>query len=288
MVMTIKRVELIDVSKRLKKKQILEHIHLSVAAHEVVGIVGANGSGKTTLLQLMTGLIYADQGTVWVDGKRVLPGLLGNLPTTVGALIESPAFLPQFSGLKNLYLLAGIREKIDQAEVREVMKKVGLDHMNRRAVRTYSLGMKQRLGIAQAIMEKPEVVLLDEPTNSLDREGVEIFAACLREQVKRGAGVILVSHIREEIDRFCDRVYHLCEGKLEMVRQSRERYWRVIAPKFADIEKIYNNMKGFQLADRIDGRPAGVLKGTYASREEVKSELHKWAVDRVEIEEMEA
>ncbi|WP_232337230.1 ABC transporter ATP-binding protein [Thermoactinomyces sp. CICC 10523] len=168
-------VEFTKVSKKLGNKQVLNDINLTVASGEVVGIVGPNGCGKTTLLRLVTGLIYPDRGEVRVSGRAVRLGLIGELPASVGALIESPAFLPQLSGLKNLTILADIQQKINEQAVREAIKRVGLDPDNRKPVKSYSLGMRQRLGIAQAIMKKPNILLFDEPTNGLDQEGKILF-----------------------------------------------------------------------------------------------------------------
>ncbi|MGG1657818.1 ABC transporter ATP-binding protein [Brevibacillus sp. NRS-1366] len=202
-------IEFHQVFKKLGKKSILEDINLSVHAGEVVGIVGTNGSGKTTLLRLVTGLVYPDQGDVFVGGNKIHPGLLGVLPTSVGAVIESPSFLPQYSGLKNLTLLADIRGKTSLHTVISTMKKMGLDPSNKKAVQTYSLGMRQRLAIAQAIMENPDILLFDEPTNGLDEQGVNIFSSIMQEQVQRGTAIIIVSHNNDEITRYCDRVFGL-------------------------------------------------------------------------------
>lgn len=209
-----KTVEFQNVDKKLSGKQILSDVNLTVASGEVIGIVGANGSGKTTLLRLATGLMYADGGAVFIAGQQVRPGLVGRLPLGVGALIENPAFLPQLSGYKNLSLLAEIRGEIDGRVVSETMTRVGLDPNSRKAVRTYSLGMKQRLGIAQAIMENPKVLVFDEPTNGLDTEGREMFSEIIREQATKGTAVMLVSHHQVEIDQFCDCVYKISESRL--------------------------------------------------------------------------
>lgn len=206
--------ELTQLSKKLGGREVLKQVDLIVQPGEVVGIVGSNGSGKTTLLRLVTGLIYPDRGVIRVKGKRVRPGLLGDLPLSVGALIETPSFLPQFSGFQNLTMLASIQQKIDKTDVYQVMKQVGLDPENRKPVRTYSLGMRQRLGIAQAVMEDPCLLLFDEPTNALDDHGVETFSSLLQELIEKGASVLLVSHVKGEIQRFCDRVFQIEEGKL--------------------------------------------------------------------------
>lgn len=150
-----------SVAKKLGNNEVLRDVNLDIFPGEVVGIVGKNGSGKTTLLRIIIGLMYPTKGEVIIEGKSVLPGLLGNLPTNVGALIETPSFLPQFTGLENLRMLASIRNEISAETIRNIMHEVGLLPDNRKSVAKYSLGMRQRLGISQAIMENPKIVLLD-------------------------------------------------------------------------------------------------------------------------------
>lgn len=203
-----------NVCKSFKGFQILHKVSLTVNQGEVIGIVGSNGSGKTTLLRIIMGLMYPDQGMVSVGGHEVVPGLLGNLPDRVGALIENPMFLPQFSGFQNLWLLASIRGELQKSDIEDIMRKVGLDPSNKRNVSKYSLGMRQRLGIAQAIMESPNLVLFDEPTNALDTEGVKRFNGIVREMVDEGTSFIVVSHRHEDITSLCDKVYKIDNGNL--------------------------------------------------------------------------
>ena len=272
-----------NVSKKLGNNQVLSDVSLSVQAGEVIGIVGANGSGKTTMLRLAAGLMYPDKGEVWISEKKVYPGLVGNLPVGVGALIEAPVFLPQYSGKRNLTMLAGIQGKITKNEVEETMKYVGLDPHSKKAVRAYSLGMRQRLGIAQAIMEKPKVLLLDEPTNGLDQDGVQLFAHILEEQKKSGVATLIVSHIQEEINRLCDKVFALQDGQLKSVQ--RERRWTVLVKTLEEIELLHQTVPSFQLAGRVNDVPAGTCSGTWQSREELFSFLEKHGVHPVEIRE---
>lgn len=275
-----------NVSKVLGKRKVLDNINVTIAGGEVVGIVGANGSGKTTLLRMVTGMMYPDQGEVKVEGKKVQPGMLGELPISIGALIEHPAFLPQFSGLKNLSFLAGIRNQIDISKIRETITRVGLDPDNRKGVKTYSLGMRQRLGIAQAIMEEPRVLLFDEPTNGLDQEGVKIFGNILEEQTMRGAAIILVSHVQEEINLFCDKVYMIQNGRLELVRANRERQWIVLTKDLQDLDTIYHQLPNFEISKRVDGFPAGICKGEWESKEELNSLLVQNGIRPVDIREV--
>lgn len=208
-ILVIKKLE-----KSFKGQLILQDVNLCVSKGQVVGIVGSNGSGKTTLLKLILGLNYPEKGDIVVNGERVFPGLLGNLPTKVAALIESPTFLPQFSGIKNLTMLASIRNEIGKTEVENAMKDLGLDPDNKKVVAKYSLGMRQRLGIAQAIMEKPELILFDEPTNGLDSDGVELFSKVVNKMKAMGVSFIIVSHRKDEIDSLCDIIYKIENRRL--------------------------------------------------------------------------
>ncbi|APC40069.1 ABC transporter ATP-binding protein [Clostridium estertheticum subsp. estertheticum] len=213
-----KILSLTGVSKKFKGIEILKNINLSINKGEVVGIIGTNGCGKTTLLRIIMGLIYPNEGEVIVDGNKVLPGLLGGLPTNVGALIETPIFLPHFTGYTNLHMLASIRNVINDDDIRSVIKLVGLDNNNKKSVGKYSLGMRQRLGIAQAIMENPVLVLFDEPTNGLDSNGVEIFSNIVNNMKSKGSSFIIVSHRKEEIDELCDSIYKIDGGSLTILR----------------------------------------------------------------------
>lgn len=272
------------VSKKLGGKPIIQKATLSVAQGDVVGIVGANGSGKTTLLRLATGLFYPDQGEVRVAGKVVRPGLMGDLPVTIGALIESPSFLPYLSGLKNLLLLASIRNQVSEERVRETMVRVGLDPELRRPVRAYSLGMRQRLGIAQAIMEEPQIYIFDEPTNALDTNGVEMFAEILAECVQKEACVVLVSHDQAEIDRFCDRVYRVEEGRLISVREGRVKSWRVVMKSLEDVEKAAMLLADVQMAGRQKGFPTVICQGEWENEADLHHYLTQKGIQLVEVQ----
>lgn len=274
-----------NVCKKLGGKEILDQINLSVSKGEVIGIIGSNGSGKTTLLRLVTGLFYPDQGEVRVAGKPVRPGLLGDLPVMIGALIESPSFLPYLSGLNNLRLLASIRNEINEQTVRETIKRVGLDPDYRKPVRTYSLGMRQRLGIAQAIMESPVLYLFDEPTNGLDEQGVEMFSHILTERTRREASVILVSHSKEEINRFCDRVYQIESGRLTFVREGRVKTWQVVMNNLEEVEKACLLIPGLKMDERVDGLPTVIGMGEWAKGEELNTYLIQNGIQPVKVQE---
>ena len=205
-----------NISKNINRTEILKNINFEVERGEVVGIIGKNGSGKTTLLKLVSGLSYPTKGEIYFFDKKLEPGFVGRLPQNIGVLIETPSFISNLSGFDNLYYLSKIRNIISKDDITEMIEKVGLDSNNKNPFKTYSLGMKQRLGIAQAIMENPDLILFDEPTNALDYTGVEIFANIISEYKQKGKSFILVSHNMDEIKLFCDKVYKIDNYTLKL------------------------------------------------------------------------
>ena len=155
-----------EVTKWIRKKLILDHVNMTLVSGKIYGLQGPNGSGKTMLLRLIAGLILPTEGEVWIDGKKL--GKEMDFPPSMGLMIENPAFLPNFTGLKNLELLSEIKGKASEEEIRQAILDAGLNPDDKRTFSKYSLGMKQRLGIASCLMEKPDLILLDEPTNALD------------------------------------------------------------------------------------------------------------------------
>ena len=164
------------------------------------------------LMKHILGFVHATSGSIVVDGKEIGKDI--DLPQNIGAIIENPGFLPEYSGVKNLRLLSMIRGKISKAEVQEAMHMVGLDPASKKHVGKYSLGMKQRLGIAQALMEDPDILLLDEPMNGLDNEGVREIREILLQQKKNGKILVIASHNKEDIDVLCDEIFYLDKGKV--------------------------------------------------------------------------
>ena len=160
-----------EVTKWIRKKLILDHVNMTLVSGKIYGLQGPNGSGKTMLLRLIAGLILPTEGEVWIDGKKL--GKEMDFPPSMGLMIENPAFLPNFTGLKNLELLSEIKGKASEEEIRQAILDAGLNPDDKRTFSKYSLGMKQRLGIASCLMEKPDLILLDEPTNALDEKGVD-------------------------------------------------------------------------------------------------------------------
>lgn len=209
-------IEVKSVVKRWGTNTVLKSVDLNVEGSEIVGIIGHNGSGKTVLMKCICGFITPDGGEITVSGKRI--GKDVDVPKNIGLIIESPGFLPNFSGFSNLWQLAKIRGKITKDDVRGVIKKVGLDPGEKKHVGKYSLGMKQRLGIAQAIMEDPDILILDEPMNGLDKNGVEDMRELLLQLKADGKAIIIASHNSVDIDVLCDRVFEITKGVLTQVR----------------------------------------------------------------------
>lgn len=199
-------------TKYIKKALILDDVNIQLTGGKIYGLKGPNGSGKTMLMRLLCGLIRPTSGEVWIDGKKL--GKDMDFPESVGLLIENPAFLPNYTGYENLELLAQIRGKIGAEQICQSLMEVGLDPHDPRRYRKYSLGMKQRLGIAAAIMEKPDLLIVDEPTNALDDSGVEQICTILRRERERGALVVIACHDSLLLETLSDEIYKIYEGKV--------------------------------------------------------------------------
>ncbi len=202
-----------NVSKQLKGKTILSNIYLNLKSGNIYGFVGENGSGKTMLFRAISGLMEISEGEILLNEKvlhkdmKVLPNL--------GIMIENAGLYPELTGLDNLKLLAKLNRKIGETEIREAIKKVGLDADDKRTFRKYSLGMKQRIVFAQAIMEKPDILLLDEPTNALDEKGIHSIRQIIYEEKQRGALIFIASHNKEDIQILSDEIYYVENGTVK-------------------------------------------------------------------------
>ncbi len=205
-------VEVTNVSKKYKDRMLVDNVSFEVKKGEILGIVGLNGSGKTVLLKCICGLMEYSSGTIKVNDKII--GKQCEYPKSMGVIIETPGFLPYHSGIKNLEYLASLRKKISKQDIKDVLVKVGLAGEEKKLVAKYSLGMKQRLGIAQAIMEDPEFLILDEPMNGLDKEGIEDVRKLLLEMKAEGKTMIITSHNEEDIKVLCDKVIEMDKGKM--------------------------------------------------------------------------
>lgn len=198
--------------KTIGKVCVLDSVSLTLHSGMVYGLQGPNGSGKTMLMRLVSGLIHPTTGTVWIDDKELGKDI--DFPASMGLLLENPAFLPGYTGRKNLELLAAIRNTISHEEICQALIDVGLDPNDVRKYRKYSLGMKQRLGFAAAIMEKPQLIILDEPTNALDSAGVEQICALIRRERERGALILLSCHSESTLYEMSDAIFTVVEGKV--------------------------------------------------------------------------
>ena len=204
-----------NVTKAFGGQEVLKTVCVKFEMGKIYGIVGRNGSGKTVLLKCICGLLYPSTGTVTVGGKVV--GKDVDYPENVGFIIETPGFLPRYSGLKNLKYLASVRGKVKEDEIRKYMELVGLNPDDKKHVGNYSLGMRQRLGIAQALMENPDILILDEPMNALDNNGVEEMRTVLLKMKEQGKLIIIASHVRDDIDILCDEVYGIDAGIMKKI-----------------------------------------------------------------------
>ena len=205
-------IEVSGVSKKYKDRMLVDDVSFTVEKGEILGIVGLNGSGKTVLLKCICGLMDYSGGTITVNGKVI--GKDCEYPANMGVIIETPGFLPYHSGYKNLEYLASLRKKISKQDIKDVLIKVGLAGEEKKLVAKYSLGMRQRLGIAQAIMENPELLILDEPMNGLDKDGIAEVRKLLLEMKAEGKTMIITSHNEEDIKVLCDKVVEMDKGRL--------------------------------------------------------------------------
>lgn len=195
------------VYKSFGKEKVLEDVNLTIEKGKIFGVVGNNGSGKTVLMKCICGFLQADSGKITVNGKVI--GKDCDFPESLGMIIETPGFLPNISGYKNLKILAGLKAAIGKKEILDSLERVGLDPHMKKHVAKYSLGMKQRIGIAQAIMEDPDVLILDEPFNGLDKTGVKHMRELLKELKNQGKSILLASHNAQDIEELCDDVHEM-------------------------------------------------------------------------------
>lgn len=205
----------VRVRKKIKNYEILKGVDLKCEQNHITGIIGNNGSGKSVLFKCICGIYQIDDGEIYVNGNKQTPG---QIIQGLGVIIENPAFIERYSGYRNLEYLYGIRHKMDREYIHAVLAKVGLEQAAKKRVSKYSLGMKQRLSIAQAIMDDPELLILDEPMNGLDKHGVQDVRELLLELKQQGKTIIISSHNKEDIDLLCDDVYEMEQGILTRVR----------------------------------------------------------------------
>lgn len=207
---TVVRLE--DYCKSFKSAEVLKNINLTLESGKVIGLKGKNGSGKTMLMRAISGLILPTSGNVYINDKEL--GRQISFPPSIGILIENPSFISNYTGFKNLKILASIQNRISDDEIRDAIRKVGLDPDDKRTFKKYSLGMKQRLGIAAAIMERPDIVILDEPINALDEAGAGLIKGLLDELKANGSLIIIACHDTEELNYLSDEIYEIYDGEI--------------------------------------------------------------------------
>lgn len=207
---TVVRLE--DYCKSFKSAEVLKNINLTLESGKVIGLKGKNGSGKTMLMRAISGLILPTSGKVYINDKEL--GRHISFPPSIGILIENPSFISNYTGFKNLKILASIQNRISDDEIRDAIRKVGLDPDDKRTFKKYSLGMKQRLGIAAAIMERPDIVILDEPINALDEAGAGLIKRLLDELKANGSLIIIACHDTEELNYLSDEIYEIYDGEI--------------------------------------------------------------------------
>ena len=206
------KIKIVNLNKTIKKAPILLDINMELDGGRIYGLKGKNGSGKTMLMREICGLIMPTSGQISINDEVLGKDI--SFPRSIGVLIENPSFISNYTGLKNLQVLASIQKRIGNDEIKQAILEVGLDPEDKRTYRKYSLGMKQRLGIAAAIMEKPEIVILDEPINALDDSGAKLVRDILHKLRDKGSLVILACHDTEELEFLSDEIFTLSEGRM--------------------------------------------------------------------------
>ena len=206
-------IQIVNYTKEIKGRIVLDSVSLTFHPGRIYGLKGVNGSGKTMLLRAVCGLIYPTHGYVEIDGERLGKDI--SFPRSISALIESPAFLDNFTGYKNLEMIASLKEVATKEDIENALLEVGLDPHDTRTYRKYSLGMKQKLGLACCFMENPDIILLDEPFNALDEESVEKVKKIIFKHKERGALIVLACHDGESLSSLSDEIIPVVEGRVK-------------------------------------------------------------------------
>ena len=205
-------IQLQNVTKRIKENTVLDNVSYTFKSGFVYGLYGQNGSGKTMLLRAISGLINLDSGSIFIDGEKLHDKI--EFPPETGIVIENMELLPECSAKRNLQMLAKIKNIADEKDISFSLERVGLDPDSDKKVKKFSLGMKQRLNIAQAIFENQKIILLDEPTNALDEDAVQLIYKIIREEKSRGATIIVATHHKEDLKEVCDVILKIAEGRI--------------------------------------------------------------------------
>jgi ABC-2 type transport system ATP-binding protein len=205
-------IQLKNVSKTIKGKTVLANINVVFQDGKVYGLKGINGSGKTMLMRMVSGLIYPTEGAVFIDGKELGKDI--SFPEQMGILIENPVFLDSYTGFDNLKMLASINGKASEQDIADSLRRVGLDPADKRKYRKYSLGMKQRMGIAAALMEQPKILILDEPLNALDTAGIHLFSEIIKKEREKKTLILISCHDERKLEEYSDILIALENGKI--------------------------------------------------------------------------
>lgn len=209
-------IKVVNLTKTYGNINVLDNVSVNFERGQIHGLVGRNGSGKTMLMKCICGFVMPTKGSIIVEGKIIGKDI--DIPKNIGAIIENPGFLANYSGYNNLKFLASINKKIDKEQIRQTLKTVGLDPDSKKHVSKYSMGMRQRLGLAQALMEDPDILFLDEPMNGLDKRGVEEMRALFSRLREEGKTIIMANHSAEDIDILCDTVYEMDLGVIHKIK----------------------------------------------------------------------
>jgi ABC-2 type transport system ATP-binding protein len=209
-------IKVVNLTKTYGNINVLDNVSVNFERGQIHGLVGRNGSGKTMLMKCICGFVMPTKGSIIVEGKIIGKDI--DIPKNIGAIIENPGFLANYSGYNNLKFLASINKKIDKEQIRQTLKTVGLDPDSKKHVSKYSMGMRQRLGLAQALMEDPDILFLDEPMNGLDKRGVEEMRELFSRLREEGKTIIMANHSAEDIDILCDTVYEMDLGVIHKVK----------------------------------------------------------------------
>lgn len=207
--------KVMGLTKTFKNQVIFDNVNISIQKGNIYGFKGPNGSGKSVFFKILCGLLLPDKGTIEINNKILNKDI--DFPEDVGVIIEQPGFLPEYSGFENLKYLSSIRKKINDKQIKKVIEQVGLDPNDKKSVRKYSLGMKQKLAIAQAIMEKPKLLILDEPMNALDKKSVDRIRKLLLDFKDSGVTILMTSHLNEELELLCSQIYEFNDKKIIQV-----------------------------------------------------------------------
>ncbi|MDD3239724.1 MAG: ATP-binding cassette domain-containing protein [Lachnospira sp.] len=204
--------EITNLNKEIGKTMILQNINMQMEQGEIYGLMGINGSGKTMIMRCMCGLVRPTNGSVKINGKELGKDI--DFPQSLGALIENPGFIEHYSAIDNMKALASIRKKAGELEIKELLQRVGLDDKDKKKVKKYSLGMRQKLGIAMALLEDPDMIILDEPFNALDEKSVEIVKQIILDAKKRNKLIIISCHNKDDLNQLSDEIYKIENGHI--------------------------------------------------------------------------